>query len=1442
MAGHDTPLSRAQPWLGRCPHTLGSNEASVFSGAPGQPVMESHAPHPLKDKVAIPRGLGPGIPTSNKRVNRACDSCREQKAKCSGHRPACQRCRQSDITCIYADKKRERDAKQSADLRSRIREYEELLRTLHPRLDRQMATEVEKVIGGVGDQDRSFPLGGSGGTQLPATSPMTPRPSPVKEGQQATNNPVQPTDHTTEDLNRDGDTRATGLVGRPSEIAWLNTLQTEPNTHSKIARSSGRSGYLPPLSTNYFLDNMQILVPDLNDYPDRPSKDAATQLVGSYFQNVHASFPFVGKPIFLEQFRCYYANSGAQPGRKWMAVLNLIFAIASRHSSLVKKESGADMSYFTRAWKLYAGGFAVLDRPSLQQVQIESLISLYLLSLGHINRAWRMCSIAMRSAVAIGVHLRTENAAISSISKETRYRLWWALYSLDVQLCLMTGRPLNMDLRYCTTPLPVPYHEEDFLDGRVAQIIANEDIRKALVSFLIPRAAKPDSGDQQRFARSLPSAVMEGGENDPDASSVPESIKPNTSLYFLCRVGLACIGRTAMDEIHSSSTALLSWDEVETSITRNNASADGWLAQLPSYYNFDKSSPNCPFVRQRTSLAFRFYSIKLIILEPCLRRVIRVSTEGPCSVHCQTMAAICMQVARSVLDILPDEPDVSWLYEYCPWWSILHYIMQCSTILMVSLAGQVELGSIRLEETVRYIRKACRWLHEMSRTDDFSRRAWSIFLELAAFPIPRATNQMNAVTPGRVKQACQSCREQKAKCSGHRPQCRRCEENSLFCVYEDRERFKMTKQLHSLANQVQTYESLLREIYPKLGFEVANSVDHVFGSKYRDHPRLEKVNSISASIGGNFDSLSSSKDPAHVFHEADCQGGSDASLPAVVADCTTENYNQKGESQAMGYVGDHSAMKWLYRLKCHLDDNNRNSNVKDDSYDNFDFARGKFSSVNYYLDDVKLRFPEDADISRRPPQTIADHLVSAYFGVTHVYFPFIRKEIFLSQYRSFYSDQTAKPGRRWLAIFNLVLAVAAAQSCAMSKGTLPESPEVQECNAHNTFFGRGWNLALTDSVLEPSNLQQVQVEGLASLYLLSAGHAIRAWKLCGVATRSAITMGLHLRSESNTISPISKQSRYQLWWALQMLDTKLCATIGRPLSMDIAFFTTPAPSPYGDMDLSEERSTPIDLRMISADLLASDDFSHPTLFESPTYQAFPLRRTSHAETRGEPNPQKAVGKLMTTNSLRFIYAIQLNHIMRQAIIGIYTTSARKSRQHLESVIRSLNSSADHWLSSLPSTCRFLRTEAADQLDCHRTSLAFSFYCTKILILQPCLHIATCQSSDKNLPNSFCASMAALCIRMAKETIDIFPDEPDTAWLSTSCPWWCALHYLMQSTAILMIALFKGTQIITADAINVQFKVHKAVRWLRAMSTGDPVAQKASNLCQDILANHSVGAA
>ena len=114
LADHDSPLSSALPTPRRRPRALESNDISVLSGRLSQRSIESHALHRLNDdKVAIPRGPNHRILTSKRRVSRACDPCREQKTKCSGQRPACQRCRESGIACLYTDRKRERAARSS---------------------------------------------------------------------------------------------------------------------------------------------------------------------------------------------------------------------------------------------------------------------------------------------------------------------------------------------------------------------------------------------------------------------------------------------------------------------------------------------------------------------------------------------------------------------------------------------------------------------------------------------------------------------------------------------------------------------------------------------------------------------------------------------------------------------------------------------------------------------------------------------------------------------------------------------------------------------------------------------------------------------------------------------------------------------------------------------------------------------------------------------------------------------------------------------------------------------------------------------------------------------------------------------------------------------------------------------------------------------------------
>ena len=62
-------------------------------------------------KVAIPRNAHTSSWTSSGRVSRACENCREQKAKCSGHRPVCHRCLDTGVPCSYGDRKREKMVK-----------------------------------------------------------------------------------------------------------------------------------------------------------------------------------------------------------------------------------------------------------------------------------------------------------------------------------------------------------------------------------------------------------------------------------------------------------------------------------------------------------------------------------------------------------------------------------------------------------------------------------------------------------------------------------------------------------------------------------------------------------------------------------------------------------------------------------------------------------------------------------------------------------------------------------------------------------------------------------------------------------------------------------------------------------------------------------------------------------------------------------------------------------------------------------------------------------------------------------------------------------------------------------------------------------------------------------------------------------------------------------
>jgi hypothetical protein len=145
-----------------------------------------------------------------------------------------------------------------------------------------------------------------------------------------------------------------------------------------------------PSSCAFFLD--EIAIPLRND-PGifaYPIQAVADELVDRYFQVAHPSFPILGKEIFLSQYRYFYSNSTRKPGNKWMALLNIVFAIAAKHSEVAGYQHQLDHNhhtvYFSRAWQLGTSDNAIWELPNLQQTQTEGLISLYLVSAGQVNR------------------------------------------------------------------------------------------------------------------------------------------------------------------------------------------------------------------------------------------------------------------------------------------------------------------------------------------------------------------------------------------------------------------------------------------------------------------------------------------------------------------------------------------------------------------------------------------------------------------------------------------------------------------------------------------------------------------------------------------------------------------------------------------------------------------------------------------------------------------------------------------------------------------------------------------------------------------------------------------------------------------------------------------------------------------------------------------------
>jgi hypothetical protein len=202
------------------------------------------------------------------------------------------------------------------------------------------------------------------------------------------------------------------------------------------------------------------------------------------------------------------------------------------------------------------------------------------------RRSWTVCGIAVRHAVALGLHVRSEAKDLSDMDKELRVRLWWSLYSLERLLDELTGRPSCISDRDISTPLPINMEESQFWRNYP---LYKKHSRQSITS--------PTSKDKTRlFAPQIPTPITSSTTSmDPSMVSTSPTGSPTysaypfpmtrfpitSSTYFIYRTQLSIISHDILTQLYCAALVKAKWSKVQETIRDIDSRLLRWKTSLP---------------------------------------------------------------------------------------------------------------------------------------------------------------------------------------------------------------------------------------------------------------------------------------------------------------------------------------------------------------------------------------------------------------------------------------------------------------------------------------------------------------------------------------------------------------------------------------------------------------------------------------------------------------------------------------------------------------------------------------------------------------------------------------------------------------------------------------------------------------------------------------------
>ncbi|KAK5936744.1 hypothetical protein PMZ80_011007 [Knufia obscura] len=652
-------------------------------------------------------------------------------------------------------------------MQDKLADYERVLRELSSRVGEADADMIKNVLVKADQPDADDSIADSTailGVEPDTISELSGEENELASGRAGSTGAV---DRTEEDFTREG-AKTTGYMGKNSDVTWMQRLRQEnkygegraaqdPNqerlyeisgpsfrTHmnqnmSNVAPSEEHEGFTIEESS-YHLNDLSIFAYDAVAPYEMPTNEHARMLFHTYMQRVHHSFPIVGRVNLHNQFfKLMSKNGSQQASRKWLAIINIIFAIAAKYSHLIQAEWAGDerdhVIYFTRARMLAITDETIFNHPDLQMIQILGLMSYYLMAVDQTHRAWCLNGTAVRACNALGVNMRNDSSELSNDLKEVRYRVWWSLYTLENRLCGITGRVSCILDDHCTCPLPAPVLEEDFGTPLGQKLLSNEHQQSDRAPSSNAQSPPAPSNRSSRSgcntkAEASRSPLATQSMQAPSDSTLEwaKDARPTTALYFLHVVQACRLMQAAFHNLYSPTATQARWSDMQSRIKELNEQLDLWYGKLPAAFDFRRNQRDKEFVEPRLSLGFLYYSIKMVIHRPCLCRLDRrLPTQSAKSQEFNRSAATtCVTSAQEQLALIPDAPNAVGFLKIGPWANILHNLVQSVTVLMLEISFRSHHMPEQADDVLDTAKKAIRWLHALGDENLAAARAWQL--------------------------------------------------------------------------------------------------------------------------------------------------------------------------------------------------------------------------------------------------------------------------------------------------------------------------------------------------------------------------------------------------------------------------------------------------------------------------------------------------------------------------------------------------------------------------------------------------------------------------------------------------------------------------------------------------------------------------------------------